>query len=64
MNQKVVTSRLFGDYLDCPMKCFLRAAGEPVTENFVTAAMERRSASHNEKRLCGDSEGYKWYWIA
>jgi hypothetical protein len=29
MEHDVVTSRLFGAYLDCPMKCFLRAVGEP-----------------------------------
>jgi len=51
INQKVLTSRLFADYLDCPMKCFLRATGAPVGENILAVAKEKRSESYGREAI-------------
>jgi predicted RecB family nuclease len=51
INPKLVTSRLFADYLECPMKCFLRATGAPGGENIIAAAKEKRTESYRREAI-------------
>jgi CRISPR/Cas system-associated exonuclease Cas4 (RecB family) len=51
VDQRVLSSRLFADYLDCPMKCFLRATGAPTGENIVAVAKEKRSESYAREAI-------------
>jgi predicted RecB family nuclease len=43
---KLVTSRLFGSYLDCPTKCYLQSVGEEVTENDYTIWNQTRHEAY------------------
>src|ERR1035438_8560318 len=50
----ILTSRLFEDYLNCPTKCFLRAAleeNEEETENIYATWAETRNESYRRDGL-------------
>src|SRR5438128_3862090 len=44
----LVTTRLFADYLACPMKCFLRSSGESVADNPFSLWMDERIEAYKQ----------------